>query len=165
MLFRSDWERIAALLTAVTTINRHSVGWLMDADGNLLWSVAHPEMVGRSALHADRGCSDCHAAFSLEARMLEGGSGVGEVQVSDSPRRLVAWAAVSVLGHRWALAGSAPHDDVVASGRRNRAAVFVAKGFLVAVHVILAILLDVQNRRRNRELRESELAVQETTMS
>ena len=155
-----DWERISALLTAVTTINRHSVGWLLDADGDLLWSVAHPEMVGRSALHAERGCRDCHAAFSLEARMLEGGSGVGEVQVGESPRRLVAWAAVSVLGHRWALAGSAPHDDVVASGRRNRAAVFVAKGFLVAVIVVLAILLDVQNRRRIRELRESELAVQ-----
>ncbi|MBI5500490.1 MAG: hypothetical protein HY907_09615 [Deltaproteobacteria bacterium] len=160
LLLVLDWERIGSLLTAVTTINRHSVGWLLDADGKLLWSVAHPEMVGRSAVRADRSCKQCHAEFALETRMLQGGSGVGDVRVGNAPRRLVAWAAVSVLGHRWSLAGSAPYDDVVASGRRNRAAVFVAKGFLVAVIVVLAILLDLQNRRRIRELRQSEVAVQ-----
>jgi signal transduction histidine kinase len=71
----------------------------------------------------------------------------------------VAWARLDVFGLRWALAGSAPYDDVVASGRRNRSVVFVAKGFLVVVIVVLAVLLDVQNRRRIRDLRASEEAV------
>jgi len=154
-----DWDRIAARLRDVTTVNRHSAGWLLDEEGTLLWSVAHPEMVRRSARTPDPSCRDCHATFALERRMAAGGTGVGEVDVRGSERKLVAWAELNVIGRRWALAGSAPYDDVVASGRRNRAAVFLAKGFLVAVIVILAVLLDLQNRRRIRALRDSEQAV------
>jgi signal transduction histidine kinase len=153
-----DWRSIAARLAQVTTINQHSAGWLLDGSGQLLWSVVHPDMVGHSALEPARSCLQCHAGFALERRMLAGGSGVGEMQVGGAPRKLVAWGAIDVFGHRWALAGSAPFDDVVASGRRNRTAVFVAKGFLVLVIVVLAILLDVQNRRRIRALRDSEEA-------
>jgi len=154
-----DWQRLASRLQEVTTINRHSAGWLLDGAGTLLWSIAHPEMVRRSAVRPDASCHGCHTGFDLERRMTVADSGVGEVSVRGAPRKLVAWARLDVFGLRWALAGSAPYDDVVASGRRNRTVVFVAKGFLVVVIVVLAVLLDVQNRRRIRDLRASEEAV------
>jgi signal transduction histidine kinase len=154
-----DWRAVGRDIARDTAITAAGFAWLLDSDGTLLFNPAHAEVPPPSPKRAAAGCMSCHSSWELALGMLGGGAGTGEIEVRGAARKLVAYAPLNVAGRRWSLAVAAPYSDVVASGKRRTLTVFVVKGFLAALVLVLAFLLDLNSRRQIRALRESKAAI------
>jgi signal transduction histidine kinase len=89
--------------------------WIMDSAGTLIFHPKEPAMVGRNIYTHDEYCSQCHASFETEKRILRstGGVGYSSYQAPYGEDKLVAFSWIKTLD--WVVCISIPYSEVTAS--------------------------------------------------
>jgi|GEM_PF-3214055 len=93
-------ESVVALLDLEALLELHinsirsgqaGYGWLMNAQGTLLYHPRHPDMVNRNVLRPDPACRECHESFVAEQHMAAGRTGLARQRVGRDADTLFAY--------------------------------------------------------------------------
>ncbi len=98
---------------------RTGFAWLIDGRGRLLFHPRHPEMVFRSLTAMETRCQECHDSFAPQLQILQERRGIGEYQVGDEPKKLMAHVPISLGRETWYIAVSVNLSEVTYLTRRN----------------------------------------------
>ncbi|MCK9362548.1 MAG: EAL domain-containing protein [Syntrophales bacterium] len=115
LMFKVDLEKMVAEQSIVfTPLMKSHKFWIMDKEGTVLLQSEHPEMVMRNIREKDGTCNQCHASFNHIEMMLGKTEGVTEYQLKGEPKKLAAFASMSVENVSWIVVENAPLDEVTA---------------------------------------------------
>ncbi|MBZ5534349.1 MAG: PAS domain S-box protein [Acidobacteriia bacterium] len=112
-------ELLSGQLALVSPKQKAPQAWIVDEKGTLLFHPEHPEMVLRSIRRREAQCDQCHISMNYVEKILREKQGIVDYTVSNSSKKLAAFAPIEFEEARWIVVVNAPYDAVTAFVRRS----------------------------------------------
>ena len=112
-------ELLSGQLALVSPKKKAPQAWVIDENGTLLFHSEHPEMVLRSIRRRESECVQCHISMNYVEKILREKQGIVDYAVSNSSKKLAAFAPIEFEEAKWVVVVNAPYDDVTAFVRRS----------------------------------------------
>ncbi len=124
------------------TVSSTDLGiWLIAKDGTLIYQSQHPEMELYNIYDRDSTCLDCHVSFDYVESVLRNSAGTVFYQLRDKPKKMAAYASVSLENIDWRVVVNIPMATISAIASQNLRRVMASIFFTAFLFLLGAYLL------------------------
>ena len=136
-----------------TSVGHHI--WIVDKEGQLLFSSIHPEMVFRNVNQPDETCKECHLSFNYVNRILREREGTIDYDVKGGSRRFAAFVPLENGTFSWIVVVNAAYDNLATLTTKNLLQSLLLLGTVVLFFVLGSVYMIHNVRLKARAEEES----------